>query len=217
MPSLKHALPFSETSLFFLDKKSTFDILKSYPFAEEVKSLKFRLEDISKEGQEAMFSQAESWLDGRLAGEAKRSFNFIGPIRVYLNLSRSGRMVWVKSRIEVRVEWLCARCLESFSRTLTSEYTASLKPRPDSPSQPREEVELSREDIETEFYEGEEIDLTPLVQDQALLALPQKVICRDDCLGLCPRCGKNLNRESCQCQKRIIDPRFEPLRGFKVH
>ena len=179
--------------------------------------MKFRVEDIPQEGQEATFSQDGSWLDERLAGEPARSFRFVGPILVRLDLLRTGRMVLVRSRIEAQVEWRCARCLESFRRTLSSEYTTTLKPRPSSPSPSPEEVELTREDLETDFYEGEEIQLTPLVQDQVLLALPQKAICREDCRGLCPRCGKNLNRESCQCQDITLDPRFEPLRSFRVH
>ncbi len=176
--------------------------------------MKFRLEDIPPEGVEATFSQDEGWLDERLKAEEKRTFRFISPIAVHLNLSKSGRVVQVKSRIETNMQWLCSRCLETFSMVLTSQYSTTLKPRPDFP--PAEEVELTREDLETDFYSGEEIDLTPLVQDQVLLALPQKAVCREECRGLCPRCGKNLNREVCGCPSEFTDPRFEVLKNIKV-
>jgi len=176
--------------------------------------MKFRLEDIPREGREAVFSQDEGWLDERVRVEEKRTFRLISPITLHLNLSRLGRVVQVKSRIETKVQWLCARCLEPFSPVLTSEYSTILKPKPDFP--PAEGVELGREDLETDFYEGEEIDLTSLVQDQVLLALPQKALCREECRGMCPRCGKNLNREICQCPAGIVDPRLEPLRDIKV-
>ena len=176
--------------------------------------MKFRLEDIPEEGLQANFSEAEDWLDERLRAEEKRLFRIIGPILVHLRLSRSGRMVHVKSRLETRVELLCARCLEPFSIGLNSEFGTVLKPRPNFP--PPEERELNREDMESDFYEGEEINLTPFVQDQVFLTLPQKALCREECRGLCHRCGKNLNREVCQCPTAVMDPRFQALKNLKV-
>ena len=176
--------------------------------------MRFRLEDIPEEGVEASFSEAEDWLDERLRAEEKRLFRIIGPIRVHLRLSRSGRMIHVKSRLETRVELLCARCLEPFSLGLNSQFGTVLKPRPNFPLP--EERELNREDLESDFYEGEEVNLTSFVQDQVLLTLPQKALCREECRGLCPRCGKNLNREVCQCPTAIMDPRFQALKNLKV-
>jgi len=176
--------------------------------------MKFRLEDIPAEGVEANFSEAEDWLEERLRTDEKRLFRIIGPIRVHLRLSKSGRMIHVKSRVETGVELLCARCLEPFFRGLNSEFSTVLKPRPDFPL--AEERELNREDLESDFYEGEEINLTSFVQDQVLLTLPQKAVCREECRGLCPRCGKNLNREVCQCPTVLIDPRFQALKNLKV-
>ncbi len=176
--------------------------------------MKFRLEDIPEGGLEANFSEAEDWLDERLRADEKRLFRIIGPIRVHLRLSKSGRMIQVKSRVETGVELLCARCLEPFFRGLNSEFSTVLKPRPNFPL--AEERELNREDLESDFYEGEEINLTSFVQDQVLLTLPQKAVCREECRGLCPHCGKNLNREVCQCPTALIDPRFQALKNLKV-
>jgi uncharacterized protein len=176
--------------------------------------MKFRLEDIPQEGREANFSEAEDWLDERLRGEEKRMFRFLSPIRVRLKLLKSGRMIQVKSRLETKVELPCARCLEPFSLSLNSEFSTVLKPRPNFPL--AEELELTREDLESDFYDGEEIDLTSFVQDQLLLTIPQKALCREECRGLCPRCGKNLNREVCDCSTGLMDPRFQALRNLKV-
>lgn len=177
--------------------------------------MKFRVEDIGGEGREQTFSREGNWLEERLAGEVQRTFRFTGPIQIQLHLSRSGKIILMRSRVAAQVEWICARCLTPFSRTLTSEFKTSLKPKPDGP--PPEEVELNREDLETKFYEGEEIDVTPLVQDQILLTLPAKAICKEECRGLCPRCGQNLSRGTCQCSGKVADPRFAPLKNFQVH
>jgi len=178
--------------------------------------LKFRIEDIPAEGREESFSEDESLLNDRLGGETTNTgLHFTEPIRARVKLSRSGKVVLATIRIEARVKGICARCLESFPLTLASQFQVSLKPKPD--FTPPEEVELSREDLETDFYEGEEIDLSPLVQDQALLTIPPKLVCREDCRGLCPGCGRNINRDTCQCPERKVDPRLESLRNFRVH
>ncbi len=177
--------------------------------------MKFRVEDIPPEGRNEKFLRDPSWMDERLSGERVPLFKFASPITVTLTLSRSGQVVLLRSRIEAMVEWLCARCLEPFSRPLASEYAITLKPKPSLPMP--EEVELRREDVETEFYEGEEINVAPLVQDQVLLALPQKAVCREDCRGLCPKCGKNLNQEGCRCPEESIDPRLAVLKKFRFH
>ena len=176
--------------------------------------MKFRLEDISREGWVREFAQDPTWLDERLGGDEKWPVRFLGPIRVQLRLSRSGSVVLVSSRVRAELEFRCDRCLDPFSSPLDSEYKASLKPKPKIPSE--EEKESKGDDLETEFYEGEEIDLTPLIQDQILLALPPKAVCREDCRGLCQRCGQNLNRGTCQCADQKMDPRLEPLKNFRV-
>jgi len=176
--------------------------------------LKFRLEDIPREGREVESEQDPGWLDERLAGEKRKPFRFLGPIRIHLKITRSGKTVLAESRIRAEAEFSCDRCLDRFPSALSSTYKATLKPRPQfSPSQ---EVELERDDLETDYYDGDEIDLTPILQDQLLLALPPKIVCREDCKGLCQRCGQNLNRGTCQCGDREIDPRLEPLKKFQV-
>jgi uncharacterized protein len=175
--------------------------------------LKIRLEDIPREGKELEAEEGAAWLDGRLGKEEGRSFRFLAPIRISLTLSRSGRTVLVESRILAEAEFSCDRCLERFTSVLSSAQKNILKPKPRASN--GEEAELREEDLETDFYEGEEIDLTPLLQDQVLLALPAKSVCLEDCRGLCPQCGRNRNRGTCQCAEREIDPRLEPLKKIQ--
>jgi uncharacterized protein len=177
-----------------------------------------RVEEIPAQGKQESFLEEEGPLNERLGGETTNSgLYFSEPIQVRLDLSRTGGILLVMSRVEARVRCTCARCLDSFALTLSSEFKLSLRPRPDPKLAPPEETELSREDLETDFYEGEEVDLSPLIQDQVLLTLPPKVTCREDCRGLCQRCGKNLNRETCQCASTEIDPRLAPLKHFRIH
>lgn len=70
---------------------------------------------------------------------------------------------------------------------------------------------------ETETFLGDTIDLTSVVGRSILVNLPMKVVCDEDCKGLCPICGKDLNEGDCECDTTYIDPRFESLRSlFKL-
>jgi uncharacterized protein len=66
------------------------------------------------------------------------------------------------------------------------------------------------------YGRGIEINPAALAWEEFVLALPAKPLCRNDCRGLCPVCGKNNNRESCSCAKEGADPRLDVLRGIKV-
>jgi uncharacterized protein len=76
---------------------------------------------------------------------------------------------------------------------------------------------MSVTDAEAEigYYQGEGILLDDVVREQVLLAAPLKVTCREDCKGLCPHCGKNLNQEQCSCAVALEEPRWAPLKEIR--
>ena len=80
------------------------------------------------------------------------------------------------------------------------------------------------EESDREFYDPDEvqvvspdvreIDIRDDLRQFLMLAVPQKLLCKESCAGLCPRCGRNLNRERCSCSVEEIDPRWDKLRGL---
>jgi uncharacterized protein len=78
------------------------------------------------------------------------------------------------------------------------------------------EREIEEDDLTTAFYEHDEIDLGQLMREQFYLSLPMKPLCRVDCKGLCPSCGTNLNRGSCDCKREWEDPRFAALKNLRT-
>ena len=60
--------------------------------------------------------------------------------------------------------------------------------------------------------EGNSLDLDELVVSDILLELPTKLLCKEDCKGLCSSCGRNLNEGKCGCEEKTVDPRLEVLR-----
>ncbi len=78
-----------------------------------------------------------------------------------------------------------------------------------------ENVELQKDDLIRSVYEGDAVDLDELVREQILLALPTRTLCREECKGLCPECGANLNAGECDCAQKEIDPRWAALADLK--
>ena len=70
------------------------------------------------------------------------------------------------------------------------------------------EIELGAEEIGLILFHGEEIDLRDAVQEDVLMAVPMKTLCRPECKGLCPQCGADLNQGDCGCERKIINPKF---------
>jgi len=76
------------------------------------------------------------------------------------------------------------------------------------------EVELRPDDLDIYYYDGDEINLDPLIYDEVLLNLPIRPLCREDCAGLCHICGKNKNVESCACSQYASTVLGEKLKNF---
>ena len=75
---------------------------------------------------------------------------------------------------------------------------------------------VEEDDLATAFYENERIDLGHLIMEQFQLAVPMKPLCTDECRGLCPQCGTNLNTGTCDCSRTWEDPRLAALKNLKT-
>jgi uncharacterized protein len=75
---------------------------------------------------------------------------------------------------------------------------------------------LSANDLSVSYYGGDEIDVSPIVQEQLILALPTRPLCDPECRGLCSQCGASLNAGDCGCVIEQGDPRLAVLRSLKI-
>ncbi len=112
-----------------------------------------------------------------------------------------------------QVEVPCARCLQAVTRDIARNF--DLLYRPQGSDAGREEISVTQAEAEIGYYTGGGLLLEDILREQILLAVPIKIVCRDDCKGLCPQCGQNLNQGACQCPPAPPDTRWEALRGLK--
>lgn len=147
-------------------------------------------------------------------------FNFFGedislqePVTLKINVKRIGSKVVTKGVIQTLVRLECSRCLEDFFCHIDEPFTATFFPAEDRPKDP--DLELESEDLDVSFYDEQIIDFTELVREQILLAVPMNPVCRLNCRGLCPECGKNLNEGRCTCSGLKGDMRWSKLKDLK--
>jgi len=115
--------------------------------------------------------------------------------------------------LETEIDFDCGRCLEFFSLPVKGDAHYTLVPFQEDV---KGEGEWSSEDDAFGFYREDLIDLESLVYDQILLQIPLKPLCRENCRGLCPRCGTNMNVSSCSCREEQANSPFAALKNLKV-
>ena len=119
----------------------------------------------------------------------------------------------LRGRLSTGIELQCARCLESVPQDVKREF--ELLYRPLGADAGKDELSVTDAEAEVGYYQGDGILLEDVLREQVLLALPLKTTCREDCKGLCPHCGKNLNQEQCSCAAPAEDPRWEALKEIR--
>jgi len=126
-----------------------------------------------------------------------------------VKLMRTDRGILVKGTLHTEVEVTCSRCLSLFNCPLTLNIEEEYFPTTDVGSG----ASLPLPDEPGCFTIDEHcvLDLAEAIRQYVLLAIPMKALCREDCAGLCPNCGHNLNHGPCECPSQMVDPRWSKL------
>jgi uncharacterized protein len=112
-----------------------------------------------------------------------------------------------------RFESLCARCLEPVQNELNEQLDLIFRPLGADAGEP--ERAISTSDAEIGYYQDGGLVLEDVLREQVLLSMPARTLCREDCKGLCPGCGRNLNQEACACDAVPSDPRWNALAEYR--
>lgn len=143
------------------------------------------------------------------AAEAGLDARFQDEVAVLAEVQKRGQEHLLRATVAVTGAFVCDRCLEEVRLPLSTSYVmyyvieegahAGVDPSEVQVLPPGETV----------------VDITDDVRQTVLLGIPQKLLCREDCLGLCPRCGANRNTSPCTCAADAVDPRWERLKGMR--
>lgn len=168
-------------------------------------TMKLRLGKIEEEPKKISFKEKPqtldlSWKDG----------HFRSPIRLEFEVWRRGDGFLLQGEITTQVDAQCSRCLKDFILPLRVPFKLIIKLGPQGGIE---------DNLEEDFLllspSAETLEIEERVRQLILLSLPRKPLCRPDCKGLCPVCGKDLNEGECNCRRQIPDSRWEKLKFLK--
>src|SRR5262245_1957727 len=127
--------------------------------------------------------------------EAHDDFRVVEPVALAFDIFKDNEQFRLTGTVRTTLEMPCSRCLDPYAMQVEPAF--DLRYQPHALNTGEGEREIEEDDLTTAFYENDEIDLGQLMREQFYLALPMKPLCRQDCLGLCPVCGTNLNKSTC--------------------
>ena len=167
---------------------------------KHVDALKIRISGLSNRLHEYHFSTAPS--------EIGLEHNFTDAVNVDAVLDKTPGQLYLKAKIRTSGQFSCDRCVEEFKLMINGWYA----------------MFYVYDDLGVEKFETEEvrvinsdtvhIDITEDVRQMTILSVPLKLLCKEDCKGLCPECGTNRNVRSCACKGDYVDARWEGLEGL---
>ncbi|KXZ39620.1 uncharacterized protein SAMN05661008_01187 [Alkalithermobacter thermoalcaliphilus JW-YL-7 = DSM 7308] len=138
-----------------------------------------------------------------------RNFKFTSPVKVDGKIFRAHEGLYLDCNIEFSTIDLCSRCLKEVETSILSHVKGFLV---------TSEEEIFEEE-DTFVYNGDELDFTEIIENAFILNIPSKILCKENCKGICDKCGVNLNEAQCECFKKeeneeFIDPRLSKLKDF---
>jgi uncharacterized protein len=136
----------------------------------------------------------------------------IEPVTVNGKVRLSRNEVFVNGHVDTRAQVECDRCLQQVQLPVNVDFELEYITGSDYESS--EVVELGEEALSVSVFDGRTIDVDEIVKEQILLAVPTRMLCREDCKGICPECGIDRNTGECNCVTDNIDPRWAALKNL---
>jgi uncharacterized protein len=169
------------------------------------------------------FEEAEGWWRGHAAAGPVLPQSLAEPVRVALRANKLGEDVLLEGTLTSAFELECSRCLARYRQPLRESFRLVLEPAGSRvPADPEAAAALARDglylgdEFETGWYRDGEIHLDSVCLELVALALPVQPLCREDCAGLCPRCGGDRNTSPCGCGEVRPESPFAVLAALRT-
>jgi uncharacterized protein len=134
------------------------------------------------------------------------------PAEVNGRVRLSGNEVFVNGHLDTRAQVECDRCLKAVELPVKADFT--LEYISGSEYESSGTAELTEAELSVSVFDGKGLDVDEIVKEQVLLAVPTRMLCREDCKGICPECGTDRNTGECDCVTNDIDPRWAALKNL---
>ncbi len=135
------------------------------------------------------------------------------PAEVNGTVRRAGIEVFVDGHVETRAQLECDRCLKPVELPVSADF--ALEYITGAVYESSSAAALSEQQLSVSVFDGETIDVDEIAKEQILLAVPARTLCREECKGICPECGNDLNTGQCNCSADEVDPRWAALKSLK--
>lgn len=162
--------------------------------------MKIVLSEITEEGLEIDFEETFSVGPLRL----------LSPVKAKLRIDKVGSEVLARGEVTSDIELQCSRCLSRFERPISVDVNVVYHPLDELTGEERHEIK--EDELDMGFYKGDELDIQDLIQEQLMLSVPMKPLCKETCKGLCSKCGADLNVATCSCEQKEPDLRLAVLK-----
>ncbi|HIW57841.1 MAG TPA: DUF177 domain-containing protein [Firmicutes bacterium] len=140
-----------------------------------------------------------------ISEDKRDAFKIVSPVKIAGEIVNFGGELELTLSAETELRLACDRCAEEYERGFEFQIFERFRHRD------QDEAENDNENPEVTYFSGDSIDLSDIVYSNLILNMPAKNLCKDDCKGLCPICGVNLNDKTCDCSDEVTDPRFDIL------
>jgi uncharacterized protein len=175
----------------------------------------FKAKDIGEDGVDVDLALTPAWIESNVSGVGGIEVKLAPEgVRLQARLEPSGEDFLLRGQLRGAVTTSCSRCLEPARLPIATDVSVLFVEK--EPDDSEDEENLDAPDVMT--FEGGVIDLGAEMRDEILLAIPTQVLCKEDCLGLCPVCGENRNVTPCDCaeKQRMAQSKFAALGKLKI-
>jgi uncharacterized protein len=166
-------------------------------FRPDLSVMKILIPDIPKEGIDLEVQ------------ETLTSDSVVFTVHGRLRVQKAASEVMIEGDLKAAAELQCSRCLKRFRSDMSIPVDVVYHPVDELKG---DDHEIASEDLDLDFYTGDELDIDRLLKEQVALNIPMKPLCSEFCKGLCANCGADMNDGTCSCSVKITDSRFQELK-----
>ena len=198
---------------------------RGFPFPPRAHSgpvVKIPVDRVTASPQAFSFEAGSEWWRAAVPAQRGLPRELEEPFQVALSIYRVGEDLILDGEIRGSLPLECGRCLARYREVVRERFRLVLEPAGSRvPADPEGAQALARygmclaDELEAGWYQGNEIDLAGFVREAVCLTMPVQPLCREDCAGLCPRCGVDRNAGTCDCPETSGDSPFAVLKALR--